>query len=533
MLARKDIRACIYVMWMRRIEGGMRKIEKDNSINAKSCGSIFRRTVLFACLFVMIISLCACSETGGRGSNKEDGASNEKTDDRITIDEKKVSPSEEDIDNEDDFDNSVIAFEKIEDEDDIDSNETEEAPVIQIEDEGDAVIYERSVTEEVEEEIYDPEGKVYSIKAASEDMTTLGFVGDVGFQEGYAVMSSLYSRGKGIAGCLSPDVLETMNAVDIMMINNEFPYSNRGTPTAGKTYTFRAKPENASFLHDMGVDIVSLANNHAYDYGPDALIDTIDILNAEKVPFVGAGKNIDEACKPAYIHVNGHVIAYVSATQIERYGNPDTKEATADSPGVLRTLDSTRFVEVIKEAEANSDFVVVYVHWGTESTDLVEDSQRALANDFASAGADLIIGDHSHCLQGIDYVSGVPVFYSLGNFLFNSKTLDTCIVKATLDRDCKICELKFIPCVQSGCSTYVADAAKASSILTYLQGISDYATVSEEGIISESDTYHNIQNGMNTSPAKKVPTPDPLLTVDPLTLVEALPPADVSSTGEQ
>ena len=354
-----------------------------------------------------------------------------------------------------------------------------------------------------QEEVWDDVNKIYSKSAASPTEITLGFAGDICFYDEYANMSTLRSQANGIYDCILEGVMNGLKAVDIMMVNNEFAYSDRGTPTAGKKYAFRSKPSNVSMLDDMGVDIVSLANNHAYDWGPDALMDTFDILTEAKVPYVGAGRNIDEAVKPVYYKINGKTIAYTSATQIERLANPDTKEATSDSPGVLRTLDPSRFVNVIQQAKENSDFVVVYVHWGSENTDLVEASQRELAKKYAAAGADLIIGDHPHCLQGIDYVDGVPVIYSLGNFWFNSKTVDTGYIKATLDGDCNLSTLQFIPCVQEGCKTRLALDDKKSSILKYMQGISDYAQIDEEGYITRSDTSHNTQNGQNTSPSKK------------------------------
>ena len=357
-------------------------------------------------------------------------------------------------------------------------------------------------------EIYDEVNKEYSVNPADKDAVTLGFVGDIGFAEGYATIRVFRENGEDINAAMDSEVLSYLQGVDIMMANNEFPYSDRGEPTPDKTYTFRADPKDVHIMTDLGVDIVSLANNHAYDYGPDALIDTIDTLNGARLPFVGAGKNIEEAKKPAYFHAGEHVISYVSATQIERYGNPDTKEATEDSPGVLRTLDPDKFVEVIKEADANSDFVVVYVHWGSESTDLVEQSQRDLARAYVDAGADLIIGDHSHCLQGIDYVDDVPVFYSLGNFWFNSKSLDTCIVRTVIAPDGSISELKFIPCRQVGSKVRIATSEEKSSIIEYMRGISNYATIDDDGIVNKSDTDNNTQGGQNTSPAKKTQDAD-------------------------
>lgn len=393
-------------------------------------------------------------------------------------------------------------------------NEDVKPQVISISDDSIAVITDESLeadeeTKEEQEYIYDPVEKRYSVNAASKEEITLGFVGDVGFAEGYATINKYRSLGSDINKSLDAGILDVMQGVDIMMANNEFPYSYRGSPTPNKTYTFRADPKDVHIMKDMGVDIVSLANNHAYDYGPDALIDTVDTLNEAELPFVGAGKNIEEAKKPVYFYVNGHVISYLSATQIERYANPDTREATEDSPGVMRTLDPTKFVATIEEAANNSDFTIVYVHWGSESTDLVEKSQRDLAKAYVDAGADLIIGDHSHCLQGIDYVDGVPVFYSLGNYWFNSKTLDTCIVRATLDGDCKLSKLEFIPCLQTGSCVRECDEDGRLRIIRYMRGISDYAEIDDNGVVSRSDTNHNTQNGQNTSPAKKTPTPEP------------------------
>lgn len=409
--------------------------------------------------------------------------------------------------------------------------ETDDDPVIYFEDEVEEETEEvEEIPEEIEEEeIWDDENKIYTKKAQSKDQVILDFIGDVSFSDGYANMGVLREKGEGIKGVLSSDVLNEFYSADILMMNNEFPYSDKGSAREGKKFTFRARPETVSYLDDMSVDIVALANNHAYDYGPEALIDTIDILYENKVPFVGAGKNIEEAKKPVYFKTNNKTIAYVAATQIERIASPDTKEATEDSPGVLRTLDATKFLGVIAEAEENSDFVVVYVHWGSENTDLVEDGQKELAKKYIDAGADLIIGDHSHCLQGIDYIDGVPVIYSLGNFWFNSRTVDTCIFQTILDTSSEnvtIKSVKFIPCQQKGCSTHLSSAEEMDHIISYMQGISYHAKIDENGYVTETSENLNTQNGMNTCPNKvtekkegeEVPSGD-ALPVDPSSLV--------------
>ncbi len=288
--------------------------------------------------------------------------------------------------------------------------------------------------------------------AEEHEPVTILFAGDMNFDRHYANMNALLSRGGEIADGLDGDIMYALRTADIAMINNEFPYSDRGSPTPNKKFTFRADPSTVHYLNDMGVDIVGLANNHAYDYGPDALLDTLDTLSGANIRYVGAGRNIEEAMTPQYIEAGGMTIAFTAATQIERSLPPDTREATETDPGVLRTLDPAKYVEVIKEADANADFTIVFVHWGSENVFEYEAAQRELAEAYVEAGADLIIGAHPHVLQGFEYIGDVPVVYSMGNFWFNSKTLDSCMIEATIYEG-ELSQLRFIPCVQKGSYT--------------------------------------------------------------------------------
>ena len=316
------------------------------------------------------------------------------------------------------------------------------------------------------------------------ERVTLSFAGDISFAEGYANMVSYHSRGNDIAQCITPDLIARMDSADIMMVNNEFTYSNRGAPLSGKTFTFRAKPEMAENLLKLSVDIVSLANNHVFDYGETALIDTLDTLDHYEIPYVGAGRNLEEAKKIVYMEKGGMKIAFVSATQVER-SYVFTKEATDSSAGVLRTFSPEAFLEVIRRAEETSDFVVVYVHWGTEGVNQFEGDQQLLGHQYIDAGADLVIGDHPHCLQGVEYYKGVPIFYSLGNYWFNSRTLDTGLVEADICRD-GLWELRFVPCLQQNCRTsLVTDPAQQQRVFRFLESISANASVDELGVIRE------------------------------------------------
>ncbi len=335
-----------------------------------------------------------------------------------------------------------------------------------------------------EEEALDPH--VICKETSEAGKATLLFTGDIALDDNWSNMAALRSRNGGIYDTLSPELMDRLNSADICMVNNEFPYSDRGTPTPDKQFTFRASPSRVEILQQMGVDIVSLANNHAYDFGPDALMDTFSTLESANIPYVGAGRNINEAMEPTYFIAGGQKIAYVSATQIERYESPDTKEATEDSPGVLRTLNPERFLTVIENAEENSDFVVVYVHWGSENTYDVEASQRDLATAYINAGADLIIGDHTHCLQGFEYINGVPVIYSLGNFWFNSKDLDTGMVEVSVCAG-RLESLRFYPCRQHNCRTDLllpGTDGEYERVLGVMVSLSKDVSIDTEGYVS-------------------------------------------------
>lgn len=338
---------------------------------------------------------------------------------------------------------------------------------------------------ELADATYCEENRIYAKEALRENEVVLAFAGDISFAEGYANMAALSQREGDIKNCFDEFILKEMQEADVFMVNNEFPYTDRGTPTEGKTYTFRAKPESVTYLNGMGVDIVSLANNHAYDYGEVSLLDTLDVLEEAGMPYVGAGRNIEEAVKPTYFVINDIKIAYVSATQIEQGDNPDTVGAGENTAGVFRCWNNERICEVVKEAKTKADFVVAYIHWGMESTDVLHWAQLDLAPKLVDAGVDLIVGDHPHCLQEIAYVGNTPVVYSMGNFWFNSKTQDTGILKAVITRD-GMKSLQFVPAIQSGCKTRGASESDHVRILNYIQSLSPTITIDEVGNISQN-----------------------------------------------
>ena len=265
--------------------------------------------------------------------------------------------------------------------------------------------------------------------------------------------------------------------------------SDRGAPLANKMWTFRAGPERAKVLNALGVDVAQLANNHVYDYGQEAMYDTFSALEAVGIPYVGAGRTLEEAMKPYYTEVDGKKIAIVAASRAEKYKM--TPQATDTTPGILRCYDTELFVQTIKEARANADYVVAVVHWGTEHTTVLEDVQRSSAREYIDAGADVIIGGHSHCLQGIEYYEDKPIFYSLGNFWFDEYNVDTMLVNIRIsgnDYGDKI-DVSVVPAVQDGtlqgCVTHICTQEEDKSrIFSLLNKVSINANVADDGIFN-------------------------------------------------
>ncbi len=313
---------------------------------------------------------------------------------------------------------------------------------------------------------------------------TLCFAGDINFDENWATTQYLNTCENGITDCISPELITAMQQADIMWINNEFTYSDRGQPLPGKAYTFRANTDRVENLKLLGVDIVGLANNHVYDYGKEALLDTMNTLDKAEIPYVGAGHNLKEASEPVYMEIQGKTIAFVAASRAEK--NKMTPQATGTEPGILRCYDTTLFDEEIKEADANADIVVALPHWGTEYSTKLEQVQVDTAHEYIDAGADAIIGAHTHCLQGFEYYKNVPIIYSLGNYWFNEKTLDSMLVTLHCygnDNEDNM-DVIITPALQTNCTTqYVSDYSEQRELYDRLEAISVKIEIDDNGIV--------------------------------------------------
>ena len=274
---------------------------------------------------------------------------------------------------------------------------------------------------------------------------TISFVGDVSLADNWWIMPEYDKRGKKVLGILSEDVVKIMNDSSVMIVNSEFTVSKRGTPIKGKQYTFRAKPERLNIYYEMGVDMVTLANNHVYDYGSVAFNDMLAAFKEYKIPYIGAGKNLSEASKEYYFIVNGYKIAFINGSRAEKYRL--TPGATKNSEGIFLCYDTTNMVNKIKEVRKNSDYVITIVHYGRENSHELEKEQINSSYECIDAGSDVIVGHHAHTLQGVEYYKDKPIIYNLGNFIFNPLVIDTAIFQIELEDNGNM-KYKMIPALQ-------------------------------------------------------------------------------------
>lgn len=306
--------------------------------------------------------------------------------------------------------------------------------------------------------------------------------GDLCFAEDGFVLDHFDEVGD-LSQCISPEILDATNDADLFFLNHEYAISDGGEPLNGKYYTFRADPESMDLLKQMGTDLVSLANNHVYDYGEEAMLDTANLLQQADIQYVGGGRNIEEAKRPAFFDISGIRVGFVAASNAEKMRY--TPQAEEDSPGVLLAYDTAEFNQMIEDASKECDFLIVYIHWGDEDTNDFNDLQQEMGREFLDSGADIVVGGHPHVLQGMEYVDGKPIVYSMGDFWFNDETKYTGLLKLSIGQD-GLKEMSFVPCMQDGYEThYISDSDDQEELYEFLEGLSPNVEIDENGRISE------------------------------------------------
>jgi len=222
---------------------------------------------------------------------------------------------------------------------------------------------------------------------------------------------------------------------DLTVVNLETSISNRGK-AEDKQFRFRANPSVVKGIKNSGIDIVSLANNHSLDYGKDALMDTLNYAKKEQIGTVGAGKNSKEAFTAQYRTINGKKIAILGLSHVL----PESSWfAGSNKAGIASAYTTNPMMQYVKYAVKKSDYTIIMIHWNKERKDYPEDYARKLGKQFIDAGVDAVVGGHSHTLMGTEIYKGAPIYYSLGNFIFDGsndpKGQESMIVRLTLQNN--------------------------------------------------------------------------------------------------
>jgi poly-gamma-glutamate capsule biosynthesis protein CapA/YwtB (metallophosphatase superfamily) len=246
-------------------------------------------------------------------------------------------------------------------------------------------------------------------------------------------------------------VSDVLRLGDVTFGNCEGTYAHVDSPAQASAPLFLSDPSAVSALADAGFNVMSLANNHAVDWGSEALLSTMDELSAHGIRPVGAGRTIEEAFAPVFFEVGDLRIAFVAVTTVA----PTWSGATDERPGcaalnivrgegdsseseetaLLRSLDDAsghaeaasaeRLRRAIAKASANADFVVASFHWGVHTVPLtLADHEFELGRMAIDAGADVVAGHHQHILKGVEFYKGKPIFHSLGNLAIDLPDFD-------------------------------------------------------------------------------------------------------------
>jgi len=238
--------------------------------------------------------------------------------------------------------------------------------------------------------------------------------GDIMLDRGVEYMIEKYGEGNFEFPFLK--IAGEFQKADVVFGNLEGPISDKGEKV-GSIYSFRADPRAIEGLKFAGFNVLSLANNHAFDYGRQALEDSLAKLSRSGIDYVGAGFNESEAYSPVIKEINGTKIGFLAYTDL---GSPYWK-ATADASGIA-WIDEEQLglaKSQIEKAKSEVDILIVSLHSGEEYTEAPAQFQVEFSKAAIDAGADLTVGHHPHVVQKPEIYNGKYIFYSLGNFIFD------------------------------------------------------------------------------------------------------------------
>ncbi len=247
---------------------------------------------------------------------------------------------------------------------------------------------------------------------------TFGFGGDVHFAG--SVGNNL---AQNPATALGTTIPQLFTGTQLRMVNLETAVTDGTCPEPqNKPYIFDAPASAITALKSAQITLVTEANDHGEDCGPQGLSQNLSVAAQAGYPIIGIGNNAAQAFTPYRVTIDGQRIAIIAATQVIADNLVPTWTATATTGGVASAIDPTELVREVQQVRRSADTVIVYVHWGTETQSCPNPQQEPLAEQLVRAGADVVIGSDAHVLSGGGYLGSAYVDYGLGNFAFYDDT---------------------------------------------------------------------------------------------------------------
>lgn len=286
------------------------------------------------------------------------------------------------------------------------------------------------------------------------------FVGDIMLSRG--VDSWMRRRGylypfENIAGITA--------SAEIVFGNLESPLSTKGEK-GENFYSFRGNPKAVKGLVYAGFDVLNLANNHIFDYGKEAFEETVELLRKNNIQTIGAGKDLQEARRPAIFNLGDLSIAFLGYNV-----SPGAIYAKDNRFGVSKA-ESAWLIEDIEKVKKRADLVIVSFHWGIEYEDFPTEYQKSLAHMAVDCGADMVVGHHTHTFQGIEIYKSNLIAYSLGNFIFDQRDVknNQSFILKVIFKGKKLLSAEIIPIelLAYPCSPKIAESKMAQEIVERL-----------------------------------------------------------------
>jgi poly-gamma-glutamate synthesis protein (capsule biosynthesis protein) len=244
-------------------------------------------------------------------------------------------------------------------------------------------------------------------RPAAAETLRLAFVGDIMLDGG---PGHIVTNGGDPFAPVAPYLLNA----DLSVGNLECAITRVGH-AVDKPYTFKGPVDSLPLLKKY-FSVLSLANNHAADFGTLGFQDELALLSAHQIDWVGGGRNEAEARAPYLVSKKGHLIAILAYNEFP----PRSFAATQKKPGTAWLVEKDALSDIRRvRATKNPDLVIVYLHWGQELEPLPTGDQIELAHRLIDAGADVLVGSHPHVTQSIEWYHDKPIIYSLGNFVFD------------------------------------------------------------------------------------------------------------------